>query len=143
MCAAAQLMEMSEARGSLAVAALNNLIFAIGGGCASDGGPMHNHESVEIFDPNLNTWTAGPNMAYARFTTACAALGGALYVGGGFNGTQYLNSVEMLDPRVGKWMPVRMLPQQALAVGKLYCTGFIGGHFMLRDKPHLRKGAAS
>jgi hypothetical protein len=100
-------MDMKEARGSLTVAALGAHIYAIGGGCVvSGGGPMKNHKSVEVFDPNLNSWVVGPEMAQPRFTTASAVLEGALFVCGGFDGTQYLSSVEMLDPRLGKWQPV-------------------------------------
>lgn len=97
---------MHEARGSLAVASLNDLIFAVGGGCTVDSGPMQNHRSVEVFDPSINAWTMGPEMACARFTTSCVEVGGALYVCGGFDGTQYLNSTERLDPRIGTWQPV-------------------------------------
>lgn len=60
-----------------------------------------------MFTPELNAWEYGPRMGAARFTTAGAALNGALYVAGGFDGTQYLNSVERLDPRTPAWHLVR------------------------------------
>lgn len=91
-------------RGSLAVAALDGRIYAMGG-----GQPGINHDSIEIFSPDVNTWAPGPKMAASRFTTAGATLGSAIYITGGFDGS-YLNSVEMLDPRVGRWQPVRPHP---------------------------------
>ena len=60
-----------------------------------------------MFTPELNTWEYGPKMSAPRFTTAGAALNGALYVAGGFDGAQYLNSVERLDPRMPDWHLVR------------------------------------
>jgi hypothetical protein len=93
---------MEKVRGSLAVAALDGRIYAMGG-----GQPGVNHDSIEEFSPDVNTWAPGPKMGAQRFTTAGATLGLAIYITGGFDGVQYLNSVEMLDPRVGHWQSVR------------------------------------
>lgn len=100
-----QIADMEMVRGSLAVAAMDGLVYAMGG-----GQPGVNLNSIEIFTPATNTWTPGPSMAASRFTTAGAALGSAIYMTGGFDGAQYLNSVEMLDPRTGTWHTVRLLP---------------------------------
>ena len=95
---------MEKVRGSLAVAAMDGLVYAMGG-----GQPGVNHNSIEIFTPATNTWTPGPSMSASRFTTAGAALGSAIYMTGGFDGVQYLNSVEMLDPRTSTWHTVHLL----------------------------------
>lgn len=71
------------------------------------GQPGVNHDTTEVFNLAANAWSPGPRMTAARFTTAGAALGSAIYMTGGFDGTQYLNSAEMLDPRVGQWQLVR------------------------------------
>ena len=95
---------MKQERGSLGVAEVGGLIYAIGGG---RGGPRSiNLDTVEVFTPELNAWHQGPKLHEQRFTTSAAAIDGAIYVTGGFNGTAYLTSAERLDPRVGAWQPV-------------------------------------
>ena len=63
--------------------------------------------STEVLDPVQNVWRVGPPLSTKRFATAAAALGGAIFIAGGYDGAQYLASAEMLDPRVGGWRPVR------------------------------------
>ena len=63
--------------------------------------------STEVLDPVQNVWRVGPALSTKRFATAAAALSGAIFIAGGYDGAQYLASAEMLDPRVGEWRPVR------------------------------------
>ena len=96
-----QVADMSQERGSLGVAEVGGLIYAMGGGT---GGPNSaNLDTVEVFTPDLNAWHNGPSMHEQRFTTSGAALNGALYVTGGFDGSAYLSTAESLDPRAGRW----------------------------------------
>ena len=44
-----------------------------------------------------------PKLNTARFALSAAATHGALYAVGGFNGEQYMSSVAVLDPRVGRY----------------------------------------
>ena len=106
---------MAQERGSLGVAEVGGLIYAMGGGT---GGPNSvNLDTIEVFTPDLNAWQSGPSMHEQRFTTSGGAVNGALYVTGGFDGTAYLSTAECLDPRAGKWklvpsptsLPCRML----------------------------------
>ena len=95
---------MKEERGSLGVAEVGGLIYAMGGGW---GGPQSvNLDTVEVFTPELNAWSPGPKMHEQRFTTSATAVNGAIYIMGGFNGSAYLMTAERLDPRVGAWQPV-------------------------------------
>ena len=96
---------MREERGSLGVAEVGGLIYAMGGG---RGGPSQaNLDTVEVFKPDLNVWNPGPKLYEQRFTTSAAAINGSIYVTGGFDGSAYLRTAEKLDPRVGAWQPVR------------------------------------
>ena len=96
-----QVADMAQERGSLGVAEVGGLIYAMGGGT---GGPNSvNLDTIEVFTPDLNAWQSGPSMHEQRFTTSGGAVNGALYVTGGFNGTAYLSTAECLDPRAGKW----------------------------------------
>ncbi len=93
---------MEFVRGSLAAVALNNKLYAMGG-----GQPNVNRDSTEVYDAHHNAWLTGPTMNHRRFTTAAALHNNSIFVSGGYDGTQYLRSVERLDPREGKWQMVR------------------------------------
>ena len=54
------------------------------------------------YDEGQGRWLAGPPLTSKRFALGGAALGGALYAVGGFDGEGYLHSAERLDPREGK-----------------------------------------
>lgn len=97
----AQVAPMESVRGSLAAVALDNKLFAMGG-----GQPNVNRDTTEIYHAHRNQWVAGPTMTSRRFTTAAALHNNSIYVSGGYDGTQYLRSVERLDPREGKWQTV-------------------------------------
>ena len=60
------------------------------------------------YDPYQDRWGPVPKLNTARFALSAAATHGAVYAVGGFNGEQYMSTVEMLDPRVGRY----------------YCTAF-------------------
>eukprot|EP00283_Hemiselmis_rufescens_P017963 CAMPEP_0173437800 /NCGR_PEP_ID=MMETSP1357-20121228/18422_1 /TAXON_ID=77926 /ORGANISM="Hemiselmis rufescens, Strain PCC563" /LENGTH=61 /DNA_ID=CAMNT_0014403003 /DNA_START=89 /DNA_END=274 /DNA_ORIENTATION=- len=45
-------------------------------------------------------------MAQARTTAACVVVDGSVYVMGGFNGEEWLKTVEMFQPEAG-WSEVR------------------------------------
>ena len=64
----------------------------------------------QVYTPETNAWAMGPRMGARRFTTAAAALGGAIYITGGFDGAAYLASTEMLDPRAPGWQLVCARP---------------------------------
>ena len=100
---------MAQERGSLGVAEVGGLIYAMGGGT---GGPNSvNLDTIEVFTPDLNAWQSGPSMHEQRFTTSGGAVNGALYVTGGFDGIAYLSTAECLDPVLanGNWCPLQPL----------------------------------
>ena len=96
---------MEYVRGSLAAVGLDNKLYAMGG-----GQPNVNRDTTEIYDAHHNAWLPGPTMNNRRFTTAAALHNNSIFVSGGYDGTQYLRSVERLDPREGKWQMVGLLP---------------------------------
>lgn len=66
-----------------------------------------------------------PKLHTARFALSAASTHGALYAVGGFNGEQYMSTVEMLDPRVGRYHY------------SICCTSFL--HMLLQRRPCLIK----
>ena len=64
--------------------------------------------SAYVYDPQANAWTQLASMGTARKGPASAAVGGKLYVFGGF-GTQRLSTAEVYDPASDGWAPVTSL----------------------------------
>ncbi len=73
----------------------------------NDGASLN---SVEVYDPATNSWSAAPSMIERRDNPGSAILGGKMYVFGGrtrnadgteVNGT--LASAEMFDPTTNTW----------------------------------------
>jgi hypothetical protein len=75
----------------------------------------------QVYSPEVDAWAYGPKMHDRRFTTGAAALGGALYAAGGFDGVQYLATCERLDPRTPSWQLASpcLLHAQQLALWKI------------------------
>ena len=55
------------------------------------------------YDPLQDRWTGQPKLNRPRFALSAASAHGALYAVGGFNGEFYMSSVEVYDPRVGRY----------------------------------------
>ncbi|KAK4345535.1 hypothetical protein RND71_035711 [Anisodus tanguticus] len=104
---------LNEKKGSLSGATLKDKIFAIGG--RTD---FESFSGVEMYDPQ-------------RFSLAAAELDGALYVVGGFDGSNCLATAERFDPREHAWTKIESMGTKrgshALVPlrGKLYA---LGGH---------------
>ena len=66
--------------------------------------------SVYVYDPQADAWTQLASMGTARRNHASAAVGGKLYVFGGYGaGTQRLSTAEVYDPASDSWAPVTSL----------------------------------
>ena len=59
--------------------------------------------SVEIYDPETNSWRLGPPMGTPRRGCGLVEKDGLLYVIGGSDGTQSLSTTEIYDPRMNLW----------------------------------------
>ncbi|RZC73321.1 hypothetical protein C5167_048802 [Papaver somniferum] len=125
---------------------LHNKIFAIGGG---DG--VNCYSDVEMFDPVVGTWIhtqsielrPGVQLALGlvvneRFSGAAAELNGVVYATGGFDGDNYLNSVERFDPReVVSWSRIPSMNTRrgchslVIVNEKLYALGGYDGSKMI------------
>ena len=57
----------------------------------------------------MDAWEAVAPLATARAGHGVAALDGKLYVAGGYDGSNYLSSVEMYDPAENAWEEVAPL----------------------------------
>lgn len=126
---------MSTARHGLAVVAVNNKIYAIGGQTAAYGGYSN---VVEEYDPTADAWTKKANMPVAKSYFGYFVYSNKVYVLGGFNGS-YLSSVEVYDPVSDTWVSKgNILPtaRKSLTVtldptsGKAYAIGGYHGGYL-------------
>ena len=73
-------------------------------------------KSVERFNPDLNRWTYVADMQTMRRNAGVISVNGLLYVCGGDDSNQNLNSVEVYNPKTDTWT---LLPAQ-MGVGRSY-----------------------
>jgi N-acetylneuraminic acid mutarotase len=78
------LTPMSTARGEVAVAAVDGLLYVVGGNRSSNPATNSVTDVVEIYDPVRDEWTSGVPIPTPRSEAAAGAIGGILYVAGGF-----------------------------------------------------------
>lgn len=114
------------------------------GGClppsADPGGPPSAIlNTVQIFQPQTNTWSAGTPMPMPRFQhAAVTAADGTIYVIGGFDGSTELNRVDAYDPQTDSWQTAapmstaRRCFASVLAYNeKIYAIGGLNGDVSL------------
>jgi len=65
--------------------------------------------SVYVYDPQADAWAQLASMGTARYRHASAALGGKLYVFGGWGGDGCLSTAEVYDPASDSWAQVTSL----------------------------------
>ena len=93
---------MPTARNYAGAAVLDGKIYVIGGWSNRNS----NISTVEVYDPQANTWATAPPMSERRNGPGVAALGGKIYVAGGYVGGSDLASVEVFDPQTNSWSAV-------------------------------------
>ena len=127
---------LGTARFRLAVAVLGGKIYAVGGSSSFFTAVANELSSVEVYDPQVGAWQAGPPLATARIMAGLAVLDGKLYAVGGTGGGGSTSSVEVLDPQVGSWQAGPPLPTPTTLLG--------GGLQVLEGKLHAidRQGGA-
>jgi N-acetylneuraminic acid mutarotase len=102
---------MPTARTHLAVAAVNNKIYAIGG---YNGSTFVN--TNQEYDPATNTWATKANMPTARYAPGWAAVNNKIYVVGGYGGS-FIGTNEEYDPAINIWTTKAIMPTVRSDVG--------------------------
>ena len=129
------------ARTEVAVAALDGLIYVVGGFEQSSSwrSPQSSASTkVEVYDPVTNRWASRPDLPMGLHHAGAAVLDGALYVVGGFTISEDTlwnpsNRVFRFNPGGGTWTERAPLPtaRGGLAVttlqGKLYAVSGYDG----------------
>merc|ERR1712156_241108 len=75
-------------------------------------------------EPERNCWVPMPPLPTPRASLAAAAVGGMLYVVGGYDtALQDLRSLERFDPAAGSWQQLEPMGAPRFALGALACGG--------------------
>jgi serine/threonine protein kinase/N-acetylneuraminic acid mutarotase len=99
---------MPTPRAHLAVVAVDDLIYAIGG--TNTSGNLR-YQTVEVYNPATDAWTTAPPMPTARDLLVAGVIDDIIYVAGGYRLTAgALNTLEAFDPKSGKWTTKAPLP---------------------------------
>lgn len=103
--------QMPTARSRLAVAAVDGLVYAIGGD-TTDGVTG----IVEVYNPADDTWTRKTGKPRPARNISAGVLAGRIYVPGGYDATdQAISTVEVYDPATDTWTEVSPLPEPLCA----------------------------
>jgi Kelch motif len=126
------LPSMAHGRQGLAACVIDSFIYAIGG--RHIGGPFADPSPVawvEKYDIYNGVWTTVASLPSARSDLAAAAIGGKIYIFGGYDGTSLLNSVMKYDPNTDTWTgglaPLPTLRGAFYAVGTSGNTVYVIG----------------
>jgi len=99
--------EMPTARYALSSAVVAGKIY-VAGGWNNKAGFL---KTVEMYDPNHNTWKPKAELSQGNLGVALAAANGKIYaIGGWGGGNSCFNTVEEYDPVVDKWTKKANMP---------------------------------
>lgn len=132
------LCNMPTRRSGSVAFTINDKIYVVGGGFKKEDGNFRFLDTVEIYDPQTDTWDTGPNMLQPHDYPAAALYRGAIYVLGGHHPEACLGGpktdpgfafCERLDLAKGRWERLADLTAPRFAAagfvldGHLYAAG--------------------
>ncbi|XP_078262847.1 kelch-like protein 28 [Rhinoraja longicauda] len=129
------LAPLSSPRYECGVAVVDQKLYVVGGIAThiQQGINYRKHENlVESWNPETNKWTSVERMNECRSTLGVSVLAGELYALGGYDGENYLQSVEKYILKVKKWQPVAPMAKSrscfaaAVLDGMIYAIGGYG-----------------
>lgn len=124
--------KLNRARWGHGSANLNGLVYCVGGCSLRLGAPAHEAfmetlRGCEVFDPSTSSWTQFADLNIARAGARVVCLGERLLAAVGgcddvFGRAELLNSVELFDVRLGRWVllsPHLTVPRTTAAVAAI------------------------
>jgi N-acetylneuraminic acid mutarotase len=127
-----QKADMNNVRQGHSSGVIDGKIYVIGG-VQYNSGTVHFNaiKSMEIYDPDLGTWTAKADMNTGRVQFPSCVIDGKIWAIGGGQSVYWdpLNTIEVYDPDSNVWKPktnmprVRMGHTASLVNGKIYVIG--------------------
>ena len=90
---------MNKRRGGVSVVSYSNALYVFGGhDLPVSNAACERTASIERYDPISDTWTLIANLDMGRDSIGVCVLGVSIIIIGGFDGTNYLKTVERFDP---------------------------------------------
>mgnify|MGYP005857681923 CR=1 FL=1 len=117
----------------IAAAVVGGLIYVPGGRPAS-GQPV---DVLEAYDPLQDRWERRADLPVALSAYALASFEGRLFLFGGWDGSQFVNTVYEYDPSLDRWIERAPMPTRrgfagaAEAAGSIYVIGGYNGQSAL------------
>lgn len=130
--------DMPTLRSGTVAATLGDSIYVAGGGFRQEDGKFRFLTTVEIYHPETDTWSKGPDLINPHDYPAVAVLDNAIYVLGGHHPKATeggpktdpgFNFCEKLEPEKGEWEAIAELPTPRFALsavtheGKIFAMG--------------------
>ena len=136
--------DMPTVRSGTVAAVLNGKIYVMGGGLKLPDGRFQFFRTVEIYDPENDTWTNGPDMLMPHDYPTSVVYNGSIYVIGGHH-PDAVNGGPMTDPGFsfcetfspidGKWREGSPMPTARFALA----SGILNNSIMVMGGAGLRK----
>jgi N-acetylneuraminic acid mutarotase len=80
---------------------------------------------TEVYDPNADTWSRGPDLPTARSGITAAEIGGRVYVFGGEGAEGTFRENEAYDPARNAWQSMAPMPTPRHGLGSAVVDGRI------------------
>ena len=124
----AEVASMSVARRLHAAAVVDGKIYVLGGYDAGAGSGQ-GLDSVEMYDPQTDSWQQKTSLPHAGSRHVAAVMGGKIYVSGGYRDGSEASTLLVFDPQANTWMELASMGTaradhaSAAIGGKLYVFG--------------------
>ncbi|XP_016658814.1 ring canal kelch homolog [Acyrthosiphon pisum] len=119
--------QMSSSRRCPGIGVLDGVMYAIGGEFKDNTSSVI-LKSVEAYTPINNVWSPIADMHLCRADPSVVTFNGLLYVMGGFDGFNRLDSVEIYDPKINTWTMEPLSTTEEVVYGAI----------VVYSPPHLR-----
>ena len=140
--------QLPTKRWEFSTAVVDDKVYIIGGSLFDNNAGPFGLSTVDIYDPQTNTWQRGADMPTPRTNAKAAVVNGRIYVFGGYNSKdkflqnwKMADRVEVYDPLTDTWTRKKEMPISrfyfglGVVAGKVY---LIGGTTGLEDGQEQR-----
>lgn len=120
--------DIPTTRSGAVAAVLNDKIYVMGGGLKLPDGQFEFFNIVEIYDPQTDSWTTGPDMLMPHDFPASVVVNGCIYILGGHHPDATrggpltdpgFSFCEVFNPVSGKWKEITPMPTSRFALASV------------------------
>ena len=128
--------QLPTKRWEFSTAVVDDKVYIIGGSLFDNNAGPFGLSTVEVYDPQTNTWQRGADMPTPRTNAKAAVVNGTIYVFGGYNSKdkflqnwEMADRVEAYDPLTDTWTRKKKMPISrfyfglGVVAGRVYLIG--------------------